>query len=177
MHKGFFSVAGWVIFCMVIVSGCATTPMPQPAELVSPHPIQGNNGEYMCPYTSDGVLTEWVDKAVNAKIGATIGKTAGAFAGAKACEQIPIFGAFVGSAVGNKIGRSIAIKASGGWDYIKKTSDLSFNSLDNMSVYLYCNHSSHAHYSQALKATWEIYPAMKSRYNRAIRSAPRKTAY
>ncbi len=155
-----------------LASGCAS--LPPPGELVSPTPIQGNTGRYMSPYTSDAVLAEWVDKALNAKIGSTIGKTVGAYAGQKAFDDTPLLGAILGASIGGEIGRNLAIEASGGWEFIRETSDLSFNSLDNMSVYLYVNHSSHDHFNEAMNATFEIYPELKDRYFYAIKRARRK---
>ena len=149
---------------------------PAPTELEAPQPIQGNGGRYMCPYTSDGVVADWVDKAINARVGATIGRIGGAYAGQKAMEQVPFVGGWLGQAVGAKIGREVAIKASGGWDFIKKTSDLSFNSVDKMCVYLYVLYSSNEHFQKVLKATYQIYPEMQRRFYAAIQSAPRKSS-
>lgn len=156
--------------------GCASMSGPgiQPHEIAAPEPINGNSGEYMCPYTSDGVVAEWVDKAVNAKMGATVGKHAGAYAGQKALEQVPFIGGLLGQKAGEAVGRKIAIEASGGWDYIKETSDLSFNSVDNLAVYLYAERSDHSHYREVLDATREIYPELKERYHQAIIQAPRR---
>ena len=164
----------FVLVALAMVAGCAMTPtMPSPSSIVAPEPIRGCSGRYMCPYTSDGVVAEWVDKGMHAKMGATIGKTAGAYAGQKAFEQIPFVGGILGSKVGEAAGRAIAIEACGGWDYIKKTSDLSFNSVDKLAVYLYAKYSTNEHYSQVLKATKEIYPDLEKRYYRAIQNAPR----
>jgi hypothetical protein len=154
----------------LIMSSCTAT-FPPPGALVAPAPIMGNSGKYMSPYTSDGVLAPWVDKAINVKLGATIGKTAGAYAGQKALEMVPFVGGILGSKVGEAAGRAIAIEASGGWDYIKNTSDLSFNSPDDMAVFLYVTHSSHEHYKDALAATCEIYRDLCDRYDSAIQNA------
>jgi hypothetical protein len=42
-----------------------------------------------------------------------------------------------------------------------------------MAVWLYAVHSSHAHYKDALDATFEIYPELKSCYRDAINEAAR----
>ena len=157
-----------------ILMGCAAMQCPAPTELQAPRPIEGNDGKYMCPYTSDGVVAEWVDKAINARAGAAIGRIGGAYAGQKAMEQVPFLGGWLGQAVGDKVGREVAIKASGGWKFIKKTSDLSFNSVDNMCVYLYVKYSTNEHYQKVLKATYSIYPEMQRRFYAAIQRAPRK---
>jgi hypothetical protein len=133
-----------------------------------------NEGKYVCPYTQDGVVAEWVDKAINAKMGATIGKHVGAYAGQKALEQIPFIGGWLGGKAGEAAGRAIAIKACGGWDYIKSTSDISFDNIDDMSVYLYVKFSTNEHFQEVLQATWEIYPEMLKTYNNALIKAETK---
>lgn len=158
----------------IAFSGCMSTPqLATPSQLanISVKPIEGNSGEYMSPFTSDGVLAEWVDKAVNAKMGAAIGGTVGAYAGQKLAEQIPFVGSWLGQSLGNSAGRMIALEASGGEEFIKESSDLSFNSLSDLAVYMYANHSSSEHYQDALEATWEIYPDLKQSYMQALYAA------
>lgn len=168
-----------IFFAVILLSGCAGLgggpQMAQPAQLaaVAPQPIYGNTGEFMSPYTEDGVVAGWVDKAVNAKLGAAIGSQAGAYAGRKLMENVPFFGGMLGQKVGDAAGRKIAIEASGGWEYIKESSDLSFNSLNDLAVYMYAHHSSHPDYQKVLEATWEIYPELQTAYMPAIMNASR----
>ncbi|TQV74783.1 hypothetical protein FLL45_07415 [Aliikangiella marina] len=149
-------------------------PPPAPMQVLAPQPIEGNGGEFLSPFTSDGVTAKWVDKAQSAETGAAVGSAAGAYAGQKLAENIPFFGSMLGSEVGNAAGREIAIQASGGWEYIKETSDLSFNSLRDMAIWMYANHSSNKHYAEVLTATQAIYPDLKESYWSYIRSAPVK---
>lgn len=123
--------------------------------------IDGNGGEYMCPWTSDGVLADWVDKAINAKMGAAAGSAVGAYAGQKAMEQVPLIGGFLGSKVGDAAGRKIAIEAAGGEEYIRTTSDLSFNSLNAMARYIKANYAGDRHFQDAVEAADEIYPGLQ----------------
>jgi hypothetical protein len=156
-----------------LFSGCATAPsFPTAAEIKAkaPTPIADNSGKYMSPFTSDGVVAEWVDKAVKAKMGSAVGGAIGAYAGQKALENVPFIGGFIGQKAGAAMGREIAVKASGGWEYIKKTSDLSFNTIDDLSVWMYANYSTNEHYADVLSATQEIYPEMKTRYYAAIQA-------
>jgi hypothetical protein len=146
----------------------------QPNQIIPPTPRLDNEGAYLCPYTRDGVAAEWVDKAINAKMGATIGKHAGAYIGQKALENIPFVGGFLGSMAGEAAGRAIAIEASGGWDYIKSTSDSSFDNVNDLSVYIYATHSTNEHFQEVLEATMEIYPELKKGYYNAILNAPAK---
>ncbi|WP_323750450.1 S41 family peptidase [Marinobacter sp.] len=127
--------------------------------------IQNNTGQFMSPYTSDGVTAEWVNKAINANIGATTGSAVGAVAGAyaanKVLESVP-FGSFlggmIGSKVGKEVGRSTAIDSIGGWEYVRSTSDMSFRSLADMARYLKAEHGSDPNFDEVMKATSQIYP-------------------
>lgn len=144
-----------------------------------PQPIMNNSGRYMSPYTQDGVMADWCDMAINAKIGATAGGTAGAVAGGVAGNMIAdqllsnvpfggLFGGIAGGIVGNQAGKaagkSIALDAAGGIEKVRATSDMSFNNLRDMSIYLYAMHSNHQHYKAALEIAMEIYPELKDSY-------------
>lgn len=156
----------------LLLTACASAPyMAQPTELSAPPAIMDNSGEFMSPYTSDGVLAEWVDKAVNAKAGASIGGMAGAYAGQKLAENIPFIGGFIGEAVGNKLGREVALKMSGGEEFIRSSSDISFNNLNDMAVWLYVNYSTNPHYQDALDSTYAIYPELQQLYYQALINA------
>ncbi len=172
--KKYFAMSKKLVFLMMIsfiLSSCAGPQLKKSHEIVPPEPIYGNSGEFMSPYTEDDILADWVDKAIGAKAGAQIGAAIGAYAGAKALEMVPFIGGMIGKYAGEQIGRQIAISASGGMEYITSTSDLSFDSLDKMSVYLYAKHSTHEHYQDALAATMEIYPDLKKTYMVAIYKA------
>ncbi len=134
--------------------------------------IQDNSGEYLSPYTSDGVTAEWVNKAINAKMGSAagsaVGAAAGAYAGRKALESVPggsILGSFLGGMAGSKagqdVGRDAAIEASGGWDYIRQTSDLSFRSLNDMARWMTTVHGQSSNFQEVLNATLQIYPELQ----------------
>jgi len=166
------SVAFMIIFVFIFFNGCASAP-PKPEEIIPPKPISDNSGEYMCPYTQDGMVAPWCDKGINASIGSTVGKTAGAYLGSKALEQVPFIGGFLGSKAGDAVGRKVAIEASGGWEYIKETSDLSFNSLEDMAVWLYVTKSNNEHYQETFKAAGQIYPELNKIFYSAIKDAPR----
>jgi hypothetical protein len=158
-----------LVLAAVFFTGCASTAsFPTAAQVVAPPPLPNNSGKYMAPYTSDGVVAEWVDKAVKAKLGSAIGGQIGAYAGQKALEQIPFFGGMIGQKAGEAIGREIAVKAAGGWESIKGSSDLSFNSVDDLAVWMYAKFSTNEHYSEVLAAAQGIYPDLQQRYSAAI---------
>ena len=166
---------GAVLLSVGSLGGCGpTAAAPPPETLVAPTPILNNSGEFMSPYTQDDVLAEWVDMAIKARLGSSVGQIAGVFAGQQASRRSPIVGGLIGGAVGRKIGRDLAIEAAGGMEHIRATSDVSFNDLNSMAIYLYVTYNGHEHYRQAISATMEIYPDLKSTYTDALRNAPRK---
>jgi len=161
-------------FLALFLTACYVAPQvatPDQLAQVAPAPIEGNTGKYMSPYTSDGVLAEWVDKAINAKMGAAVGSAVGAYAGQKALENIPFVGGFLGEKAGNAAGRAIALEASGGLEFITASSDLSFDKIEDLAVYLYATYGMTEHFQDALEATWEIYPELKTGYYPAINRA------
>jgi len=144
--------------------------LPSPEAVKVHPPIQGNTGKYMCPYTSDGVLTDWVQKGIKVGLAAKIGGAVGAGAVVGATRAIPIVG-IAGYYGGKAITRKIALESMGGEEFIKKTSDLSFDYPDDLAVYMYAKHSTHPDYKKALEATFSIYPKLRTRNDRAIRKA------
>jgi hypothetical protein len=145
--------------------------MAPPTALRAPAPIMGNTGKYMSPYTEDGTVAVWVEKGRAASAGAGIGGFVGAQAGQKLAENIPFFGGMIGQAVGESAGRALALKMVGGEEFIRSNSDMSFNNIDDLAVYMYVKNSSHKDFAEALKLTQDIYPELKTRYAPAILAA------
>ncbi|PHR64748.1 MAG: hypothetical protein COA51_07045 [Idiomarina sp.] len=167
-----------VALTALVLSACAMGPqLAQPYQLTAPPAIQDNSGEYMSPYTSDGVLAEWVNNARNAEMGAAIGGMAGAYAGQKLAENIPFIGGWLGQEIGNTVGREIALEMAGGEEVIRGTSDISFNSLYELSVWMYVTHSAHPHYQDALESAMSIYPEMKTVYTQALYQASAQAGF
>lgn len=165
-----------ILIIILFFIGCSPTrvSIPHPFEIAAPRPMKGNSGLYMCPFTRDEVFAEWTDKAIKAKLGASVGKQAGVYAGQKALEQVPVMGGIVVGVLGEMVGRKIAIEMAGGMEYIRDTSDLSFNSLDDLAVYMYVRFSNNEHYQEALNILREIYPELTTeRYINALRNAKR----
>jgi hypothetical protein len=161
-----------ILFAGIILTACAGKSIPEKSAIICPPAIMDSSGEYMCPYTQDGVLAEWTDNAINASMGAAVGKMAGAYAGQKALEFVPIVGGILGSYAGEAVGRKVALAMAGGEEFIRESSDLSFNTLEDMAVYLYVNYSEHEHYQAAIKCTGEIYPDFPKIYMVALQNAP-----
>jgi hypothetical protein len=132
--------------------------------MLAPEPRSDNQGKFMCPYTQDEVLTRWVDKARNAEGASQVGGAIGATAGSYALRQVPLVGGILGNLAGKEIGRAAAVAAAGGEEYIRETSDQSFDNVDDMVVWLYVKHSSQQQtYPHAVKAMRGVYPAFAKR--------------
>ncbi|MDB5452968.1 MAG: hypothetical protein JWO33_1546 [Caulobacteraceae bacterium] len=152
----------------------AAPQLPDAASIAAPAPIEGATGKYMCPFTSDGVTAGWVTKSMQVKAAGQIGSMAGNYAGQKAMEQVPFVGGFLGKKAGAAMGRQIALSSIGGEEFLRSSSDLSFNSLEEMSVYVYANYSANPDYQKILTATYAIYPDMEGVYVAAVQRAPTK---
>lgn len=159
---------------MVDDSACSGMTMPAIAtEPVSDDLLENmvrrdNKGEFMSPYTSDGVLAEWVNIGTNASIGGTVGSGVGAAAGSMVADQVldsvpfaGLIGGMIGSQMGKDAGREAAISASGGWETIRDSSDMSFDSLRDMAVYLTQKYGREPTYGDAMQVTLQVYPELE----------------
>jgi hypothetical protein len=163
----------------LMIAGCATAPAVQNVAKISdpvakeaayaklqadaPKPIEGNGGKYMSPFTSDGVTAEWVTKSMKVEASGKIGQAAGTIAAEHFLSNVPFAGMFAGDAA-KKLARAAALKGIGGEEFLKTSSDLSFNSLEDMAKYMYAFHSSHEEYAKIVKATIAIYPDFAKAY-------------
>jgi len=157
------SMAGISLMC---TSGCSTGISPA-SQLTAPEVLLDNSGEYMCPYRQDGTMADWSAQIISKVLGAEAGKRAGWMAGAKLLGGA----ADVGKKVGEKAGQKLALEAAGGMEGIRRTSDISSNSLDDLAVFMYVNYSEKDNYKKALRAMYDIYPKFKKTYSRALAKA------
>jgi hypothetical protein len=165
-----------VLAAVLSLSACATMEGPKlaaPTAIKAPMPIAGNTGLYMSPFTEDGTVALWVEKGKSARAGSAVGGFVGAQVGQKAMEQIPFIGGFLGQKAGEMAGRAIALQMVGGEEFIKANSDISFNSVQELAVYMYAKNSAHKDFAEALALTQEIYPDLKTAYYPAIVNASR----
>ncbi|GAB5560328.1 MAG: hypothetical protein SynsKO_19750 [Synoicihabitans sp.] len=152
------------------------------AVLAIPEPRQDTEGKYISPYLADGSLAPWARKGMGAAAGVagTVGgkmlaDEAGKQAGKALANKVPGAGA-LGSLFGRKASKKLTdtatVKAVGGWDYIKSTSDISFDSVMDLAVYLHANHAAvDPEYGMALAATMGIHPRLVGAYEPALERA------
>lgn len=163
------------LLLLPLLAGCASSGAILPSQLTAPTPIEGNSGKYMCPWTSDDVVAPWVERCRKASAGARIGSFIGKELGSRALEQVPFVGGWLGGKAGKAAGRKVAVEIAGGWEYIRGTSDLSFDEFDDLAVYIFVKFSDTEHYAEVLKLASGIYPEFESRYQKALHEAARKT--
>ena len=133
-------------------------------------PRMDSEGKYLFPYSSDGQITAWADKAINAQAGSMVGEKAGEKATSALASKVP-FGGLAGGLMKKKGKEIAAVTAIGGWDFIKENSSLSFDNLDDYSVYMHTQFEGGADYQKALAAAMAIYPELEKSHQRAIDKA------
>ena len=143
------------------------------AKVTVPQPLPNNSGKYYLPYDSKGELTAWAQKALGAQVGAAIGGKVGEKAGQQVASQIPVpfAGALVGGFAKKKGKEMGATAALGGAEFIKSSSSLSFNSLEDYSVYLNQTHGGGTDYAKALAAAMALYPDLAKKYEPSVKNA------
>ena len=138
--------------------------------LEAPTPIAANTGQYLLPYKANGEATEWAVKAVSAQVGKLVGEQAGDAATRAVASKVP-FGGLASGLIKKKTKEVAAVTALGGSEYLKKTSELSFNDLSDYAVYLHVHHSGDANYQQVLATALAVYPDLENRFDGAIKAA------
>ncbi len=92
-------------------------------------PIEGATGKFLLPIDGAGNLTGWAQKALTAQVGNIAGEQAGAAAGKGLASVVPGGGLATGFL--KKKGKAAgALAALGGPEYVKQTSSLSFNTVE-----------------------------------------------
>ena len=173
-YKNYFR-NGILLALVALLSACGSVMQAPPtaAELIAPEPREDSAGKFLSPYTSDGVVAGWVEKGIAAQAGSAVGSIVGQQAAQKLAENIPFASMFARQA-GEAAGRAVAIKASGGWEAMRETTDLSFDTVDDMIVYTYVNFSTNEHYPDVVSHIGKIYPDWTKRFQAAISQAPRR---
>lgn len=130
--------------------------------------IDGNSGRYLSPISSKGLPAAWVGRTDNSSgVGTTLGGMAGSYVGEKALQQVPFVGGLLGRKAGEAAARKMAQQAAGGDAYMRETSDISFNSIDDMAAWLVHHHASSPGFDVVLKAAIRVYPELNDAYLRA----------
>ncbi len=138
---------------------------------VAPQPVANKGGKFFAPYDANGQLTAWANKALAANVGAAVGAKAGEKAGQMAASRIPLAGGLLAMGAKKKGKELGALAAVGGADFVKESSSVSFNSVQDLALYMHLNHAAGADYVKAFAATMAIYPELEKTYENTIRGA------
>lgn len=139
-------------------------------QLDAPAPRTNAKGKYVLPYNESGALTEWATKTFNVQAGSFAGEKAGEAAGKAVASKVPFGG--LASGLMKKKGKEMgAMAALGGEKFVRSTSSLSFDNLDDYAVYLHVKHGQEPGFNQALAAAMAIYPQLENSYDGAIGKA------
>jgi hypothetical protein len=149
----------------------AATTHATPPEPVAPAPLTDKSGKFFLPYDSNGQLVEWANKALAANVGAAVGSKAGEKAGAMAASKIPLAGGLLAMGAKKKGKELGAMAAVGGAKFVKESSSLSFNSLEDMALYMHLNFSANTDYVKGLAAAIAIYPDLYKTYEKTMKKA------
>ena len=95
---------------------------------------------------------------------------AGEEAGKALVSRVP-FGGLLGGAAKSKGKELGAVVAVGGPEFIKSSSDLSFNTLEDYAVYLHVKHANDGEFPKALATAIAIYPPLEKGYPAALKAA------
>jgi hypothetical protein len=157
-----------------------------PEKIPAPSPIAGNSGKYMSPFTSAGIVAVWAQKPVavtdnGSELAASAGGAVGGYVAEKALDFVP-FG--LGGMFGKKAGETAARAATKttvepalpSMATVSASSDISFNSVDELAVYLYAKYSSHGEYGRVLALAQKVYPELQAAYTPAIEKASQSSA-
>ncbi len=145
------------------------------ATVPTPEPIPNSSGKYVVPFTADGQLTDWAQKALTAQLGAAAGGVAADKATGAALSQVPLGGLFAKKAKdkGKELG---ALAAIGGMEFVRQSSSLSFNNLADYAVYMHQKYSGGMDFSKGLAAAMAIYPDLVKGYESSIKGAYNQAA-
>ena len=139
-------------------------------ELPAATPINGSAGKYLLPIDANGALTEWAQKAINAQVGNVAGEQAGAAASKGLASVVP-GGGLAGGFLKKKGKEAGAMAALGGPEFVKKTSSLSFNTVEEFAIYLHAKTGKTADYSKAVQAAIALYPDLEKTYSASVAAA------
>lgn len=178
--------AGIFLLLAVAASSCSAieqalvTPMsaelhadlPEPSQLRVPVPRGPGQGSFVSPFTRSGELTAWAQSALDAADPAS-------FLGSVRAEDASWWSTGVELLTGEREAVDVnatTLENAGGWQNVAATSDVTFDNVDDLAVYLYATHGRDARFLRALKVTQDLTPGLAPAYREAIRAAAIETA-
>lgn len=135
----------------------------------------------MSPFTAAGTVAPWAQVSAGGKengsdMAANIGGAVGRQLANKALDFVPFgLGGLIGQQLGESAGRAATSRniepELPSEEAIKSGSDISFNSLDSLALYMYAKHSKQSDYFRVLTQTQRVYPDLGKAYFAALENA------
>lgn len=152
-----------------------------PSKVTPPLPITGNSGNYMSPFRASGEIAAWAVKVQSttdngSDLASNVGGVVGQQIGKKALDFVPFgLGGMIGQQAGQSAGRQLTKKTIPAkvptTEEAKATSDISFNTANELAVYMYARYSGHSEYKRILELTQMLYPELTRVYVSSIEQA------
>ncbi len=143
------------------------TDLPAPGQLNVPVPKGVGVGAYASPYTRSGELAIWAQAALDSE------EPAGLL-GAVRAQNASWWATGVEVLTGERAALDVnaaTLENAGGWENVRATSDVTFDDVDDLAVYLYAVHGRDARFLRVLKITQDLNPGLAPAYREAIRRA------
>lgn len=165
----------------MVVQQRNAAPLPLPNTINPSTPISGNGGKYMSPFTASGAVAVWAQKRVattdnGSDVAGAVGGYVGKRVADKALDFVPfglggMFASKAGDAAGRAVTRKTIEPALPTQYEAKASSDISFDSVDELAVYIYSKNSAHPEYARVLAVATQVYPELRDTYTQAIQTA------
>ena len=128
--------------------------------LNAPEPGEGVDGKFVLPFDQYGELTDWAEDALaTEEVGATSHGTG------SVGLNLPLGHVTLREGLTKSISD---IELIGGWERIRQTSSLSFDSLSDYSLYLHDEYQGTEDYKPMLAAALVIYPKLERVHRKTI---------
>ncbi|MEM9378580.1 MAG: hypothetical protein AAGB93_01430 [Planctomycetota bacterium] len=160
---------GLALLAVLLSCSSTETPLPDPVLVESPAPRSDAGGRFVSPYLDSGELTAWAAGAIEAGAHVDAATALGLQRDDIVGSGLALVGrAFTGDA---EEASETTLAAVGGWETIRSTSNVSFDSADGLAAYLYGEHLRSGSFPAALKLTFDLYPEVEATFFSSVRSA------
>lgn len=133
--------------------------------LDAPEPQADADGKFLLPMNQYGQLTAWAEDAISTRAVGATSRGSGAVG-----VNLPIGQVTLRDGTGKSISD---IDEIGGWERIRETSQFSFDSLTDYSLYLHAEFQGTDEYRTMLSAAIVIYPKLERAHGKTIEKAYR----
>lgn len=157
-------------FLALAAGACASAgvDMPDPNLVRSPEPMAGSEGAFLSPYTAEGNLTSWAQRAVDSGVLGDVEGYMGIDRGNLIESAFSAGKRLIGS---EATVNDATLEAAGGWEVIRAATEQSFATAEDLSTHLYANYHDDAMFSKALAVSADLYPQVRTGFVKAVQAS------